>query len=95
MARKVDPVLEARRRRVLDAVGQASYLIDRVRPRCHDLQRETWAEVSGTVIGDELVAAAARSAEGLEQLAGLLGEISATASAIDVTVEVPDEEESR
>lgn len=95
MVRAVDPALEARQRRVLDILGQAAHLIERARRRCDDLQRQTVAEVSGTIGGDELVGAAMRFTEGLDQLAGLLGETSAATSAIDITVEVPDEGEDR
>lgn len=92
MARVVDPVLEAQRQRVLEALGQSQHLVEQARSRCQELQQRTWAQVSGTVVGDSMVGSAVRMVDGVAGIIALLGDASSAASAIDVTVDVPDEE---
>ncbi|WOQ16718.1 hypothetical protein [Raineyella sp. W15-4] len=93
MARTVDPAKRARRQRALDSILFAQNDLISLVEKCGDLEAGARAEVGGHPIGDEIVARAALSRGALEGSLAAVAQARQACAMIDVTVEVPDEEE--
>ncbi|MDR2454711.1 MAG: hypothetical protein LBD51_09355 [Bifidobacteriaceae bacterium] len=92
MARQVDQRLKLARDTAGTCLSLARNYASLMQEATAELQAATQTAVGGHAIGDKMVAYAARSAAALAQVCSKLADSANAARAIDVTVEVPDQD---
>lgn len=94
MARVVDQGRKRARDNAINSLAMARNYVATMKDKCAELEAITRNSVGGHVIGDQMALRIANSVDQLAQSEARLREAGRCAQGIDVTIEVPDPEQS-